>query len=64
VKTRLETCALIGHFAQSRIAESAVTVLAALARRGIRVWWPPMSPELRGAAQAVPRTELANWRIS
>ena len=37
MKPRLQTCALIGHLAEPRIAESAVAALAALARRGVTV---------------------------
>jgi NAD+ kinase len=59
VKARLETCALIGHFAQPRIAESAVVVLAALARRGIKVLVAADEPSDLGAeVKAVPRAEL------
>ena len=59
MKARLETCALIGHFAQTRIAESAVAVLAALARRGIKVLVAADEPRNFAAdVQAVPRHEL------
>ncbi len=57
---RPQTCALIGHFAEPRIAESAVAALAALARRGVAVLVPADEPGDFGAAvRAVPRAELA-----
>jgi len=60
VKARLETCALIGHFAQTRIAESAVAVLAALARRGIKVLLAADEPrDFAPEVKSVPRGELA-----
>lgn len=56
----VHSCALIGHFAEPKIAESATAVLAALARRGLRVLVPLDEPGDFGAAvHAVPRTELA-----
>ena len=59
MKARLETCALIGHFAHARIAESAVAVLAALARRGIKVLVAADEPKNFAAdVKAVPRSEL------
>ena len=58
---RPQTCALIGHFAEPRIAESAVAALAALARRGVTVLVPADEPGDFGAAvRAVPRAELAD----
>ena len=59
MKARLETCALIGHFAQTRIAESAVAVLAALSRRGIRVLVAADEPRNFGTdVKTVPRDQL------
>ncbi len=60
MKARFQTCALIGHFAEGRIAESAAAVLAALARRAVAVLVPTDEPGNFGdAARAVPRAELA-----
>jgi NAD+ kinase len=60
MKARFQTCALIGHFADARIAESAAAVLAALARRAVAVLVPADEPGAFGdAARVVPRTELA-----
>jgi NAD+ kinase len=60
MKARFQTCALIGHFAEARIAESATAVLAALARRAVAVLVPADEPGAFGdAARVVPRTELA-----
>jgi NAD+ kinase len=55
-----KTCALIGQFAEPRIAESAAAVQAALARRGLIVLVPADEPGQFGpAVRAVPRAELA-----
>ena len=60
MKVSLQTCALIGHFAEPRIAESAGAALAALARRGVAVLVAAEEPGNFGAAvRAVPRAELA-----
>ena len=37
MKPRLQTCALVGHFADPRIAASAAAALSALAQRGVQV---------------------------
>ena len=59
MKASLQTCALIGHFAEPRIAESAGAALAALARRGVAVLVAAEEPGNFGAAvRAVPRAEL------
>ena len=61
MKARFQTCALIGHFAEARIAESAAAVLAALARRAVAVLVPADEPGSFGsAARVVPRAELAS----
>src|SRR6478735_8457684 len=53
-------CALIGHFAEPSIAESALAAVAALARRGVTAFVPEDEPgEFGSLAQAVPRAELA-----
>jgi NAD+ kinase len=53
-------CALIGHFSEPRIAESALAVLAALGRRGVGALVPDDEPgEFGPLAQRVPRAELA-----
>jgi len=53
-------CALIGHFSEPRIAESAMAVLAALDRRGVGALVPAGEPgEFGPLAQRVPRAELA-----
>lgn len=53
-------CALIGHFADPSIAESALAALAALARRGVAALVPADEPgEFGPLAQAIPRAELA-----
>ena len=53
-------CALIGHFSEPRIAESALAVLAALGRRGAGALVPDDEPgEFGPLAQRVPRAELA-----
>jgi len=53
-------CALIGHFAEPRIAESARAVLAALGRRGVEALVPADEPGHFGVqARPVPRSELA-----
>lgn len=55
-----KTCALIGHFAEPRIAESARAVLAALARRGIEALVAADEPGgFSDGVRAVPRAELA-----
>jgi len=60
MKASFQTCALIGHFAEARIAESAAAVLAALARRAVAVLVPSDEPGNFGdAARTVPRAELA-----
>ena len=60
MSARPKTCALIGHFAEPRIAESAVAAVAALARRGVAVLVPADEPgDFGAAARAVPRAELA-----
>jgi NAD+ kinase len=60
VKLRFKTCALIGHFAHPRIAESAAAVLAALVRRGVKVLVAADEPgQFRAGVTAVPRPELA-----
>jgi NAD+ kinase len=60
MEARFRTCALIGHFAEARIAESAAAVLAALARRAVAVLVPADEPgDFGGAARVVPRAELA-----
>ena len=61
MKSPLQTCALIGHFAEPRITESAAAVLAVLAKRGIAVLVPADEPGDFGAAvQAVSRGDLAS----
>ena len=53
-------CALIGHFSEPRIAESALAVLAALSRRGAGALVPEDEPgEFGPLARRVPRAELA-----
>jgi NAD+ kinase len=53
-------CALIGHFSEPRIAESALAVLAALSRRGASALVPEDEPgEFGPLAQRVPRAGLA-----
>jgi NAD+ kinase len=60
MKARFQTCALIGHFAEARIAESAAAALAALARREVAVLVPADEAGSFGdAVRAVPRAELA-----
>ncbi len=61
MKASIKTCALIGHFADVRIAESAGAALAALARRGIKVLVAADEPgDFGSAARAVARAELAS----
>jgi NAD+ kinase len=61
MKAGFKTCALIGHFAEARIAESAGAVLAALARRGVKVLVASDEAGDFGAAtRAVTRAELAS----
>jgi NAD+ kinase len=60
MKARFQTCALIGHFAEARIAESAAAALAALARRAVAVLVPADEAGSFGdAVRVVPRAELA-----
>ena len=60
MKSPLHTCALIGHFAEPRIAESAGAVLAALTRRGLVVLVAADECGRFGAGvRIVPRAELA-----
>jgi len=55
-----QTCALIGHFSEPRIAESGRAVLAALARRGVAALVASEEPgHLDARARAVPRESLA-----
>ena len=61
MKANFQTCALIGHFAEARIAESARAVLAALARRGVKVLVAAdEAGDFGTAARAVARAELAS----
>jgi len=61
MKARFHSCALIGHFGEERIAESASAALAALNRRGIKVLVAAdESGDFGAAAHAVPRSELAS----
>lgn len=61
MKASFKTCALIGHFAEARIAESAGAALAALARRGVKVLVAAdEAGDFGAAARAVPRAELAS----
>jgi NAD+ kinase len=54
------SCALIGHFAEPRIAESALAALAALARRSVAALVAADEPgEFGPLASIVPRAELA-----
>jgi NAD+ kinase len=54
------TCALIGHLAEARIADSAAAVLAVLARRGVEALVAAEEPGNLGVpVRAVPRAELA-----
>jgi NAD+ kinase len=60
MKARFQTCALIGHFAEARIAESAAAALAALARREVAALVPADEAGSFGdAVRAVARAELA-----
>lgn len=60
MKAGFQTCALIGHFAEARIAESAAAALAALARRAVAVLVPADEAGSFGTAvRVVPRAELA-----
>ncbi len=55
-----QTCAVIGHFAEPRIADSAAAVLAVLAARGVQALVAADEPgAFDGKARAVPRAELA-----
>jgi NAD+ kinase len=55
-----QTCALIGHFAEPRIADSAVAVLAVLEQRGVQALVAADEPGAFGSqARPVPRAELA-----
>jgi len=61
MKAGFKTCALIGHFAEARIAESAGAALAALVRRGVAVLVADdEAGDLGAAVRAVPRNELAS----
>jgi len=54
------SCALIGHFAEPRIAESAAAVLAVLKQRGVQALVPADEPgEFGDQANTVARDELA-----
>ena len=54
------SCALIGHFAEPRIAESAAAVLAVLKQRGVQALVPADEPgEFGDQAKTVARDELA-----
>jgi len=54
------SCALIGHFAEPRIAESAAAVLAVLMQRGVQALVPADEPgEFGDQAKTVARDELA-----
>ena len=56
-----QACAVIGHFAEPRIAESATAVVAALGRRGVSALVAADEPGIPGAlARVVPRAELAS----
>jgi NAD+ kinase len=56
-----QTCALIGHFTEPRIAESAAAVLAVLSARGVEALVAADEPAPFSAqARAVPRAELAD----
>ena len=60
MKAGFKTCALIGHFAEARIAESAGAALAALARRGVQVLVADDEPgEFGATVRAVPRNDIA-----
>ncbi len=55
-----QACAVIGHFAEPRIADSAAAVLAVLGQRGVQALVAADEPGAFGShAQAVPRAELA-----
>jgi NAD+ kinase len=55
-----QTCALIGHFTEPRIADSAAAVLAVLGQRGVQALVAADEPGTFGSqARAVPRAELA-----
>jgi NAD+ kinase len=55
-----QTCALIGHFAEPRIADSAAAVLAVLEQRGVQALVAADEPGVFGSqARSVPRDELA-----
>ena len=59
MKARLQICALIGHFAEPRIAESAMAALAALTKHGLEVLVAADEPgQLGSAVRAVPRADL------
>ena len=56
-----QTCALIGHFAEPRIADSAAAVLAVLAHRGVQALVAADEPgDFGSQARAVARAELAS----
>ncbi|HVN98623.1 MAG TPA: NAD(+)/NADH kinase [Steroidobacteraceae bacterium] len=60
MEARFQSCALIGHFAEARIAESAAAALAALTRRGVKVLVAAdEAGDIGGGARAVPRADLA-----
>jgi NAD+ kinase len=55
-----QACAVIGHFAEPRIADSAAAVLAVLGQRGVQALVAADEPGAFGSqARAVPRGELA-----
>ena len=55
-----QSCALIGHFAEPRIAESAAAVLGVLERRGVQALVADDEPGQFGSpTRRVPRAELA-----
>ncbi len=55
-----QACAVIGHFAEPRIADSAAAVLAVLGQRGVQALVAADEPGPFGSqARAVPRGELA-----
>jgi NAD+ kinase len=55
-----QACAVIGHFAEPRIADSAAAVMSVLGQRGVQALVAADEPGAFGAqARAVPRGELA-----
>lgn len=58
--SKSQSCALIGRFAEPRIADSAAAVLAVLGQRGVQALVADDEPGVFGSmALAVPRAELA-----